>query len=205
MGTLFRRFWLPAMLSEEVPGADCAPVRLRLLGENLVGVRDTNGTVGILDAYCPHRGAPLFFGRNEECGLRCVYHGWKFNVHGTCDVHKESLAVASVAQAYGAEVVSLGPVGTRQGDIDKLIRPLQAKSKQLVFVYDAGPCGYGLYRSLTTKGSACGASPPPCFPKRRGTGSKPTGVTPGTWLGSCARGTSPPCMVPPSMMQPSAP
>jgi phenylpropionate dioxygenase-like ring-hydroxylating dioxygenase large terminal subunit len=84
MGELFRRFWLPAMLSAELPGADCPPVRLRLLGENLAGFRDTNGQVGVLDAYCPHRGAPLFFGRNEECGLRCVYHGWKFDVHGTC-------------------------------------------------------------------------------------------------------------------------
>jgi phthalate 4,5-dioxygenase len=84
MGELFRRFWMPAMLSEELPGADCPPVRLRLLGENLVGFRDTNGTVGVLDAYCPHRGAPLFFGRNEACGLRCVYHGWKFDVQGWC-------------------------------------------------------------------------------------------------------------------------
>jgi phthalate 4,5-dioxygenase oxygenase subunit len=84
MGELFRRFWMPAMLSEELPGADCPPVRLRLLGEHLVGFRDTNGTVGVLDAYCPHRGAPLFFGRNEACGLRCVYHGWKFDVHGRC-------------------------------------------------------------------------------------------------------------------------
>lgn len=84
MGELFRRFWMPAMLSEELPGADCPPVRLRLLGENLVGFRDSNGTVGVLDAYCPHRGAPLFFGRNEACGLRCVYHGWKFDVQGRC-------------------------------------------------------------------------------------------------------------------------
>lgn len=84
MGELFRRFWLPAMLSEELPGADCPPVRLRILGENLVAFRDTQGTVGVLDAYCPHRGAPLFFGRNEDCGLRCVYHGWKFDIHGAC-------------------------------------------------------------------------------------------------------------------------
>ena len=75
MGELFRRFWMPAMLSDELPGADCPPVRLRLLGENLVGFRDTDGNVGGLDAYCPHRSAPLFFGRNEGCGLRCVYHG----------------------------------------------------------------------------------------------------------------------------------
>ena len=80
MGELFRRFWLPAMLADELPKADCPPVRLRLLGEDLIAFRDTNGRVGLVDAYCPHRRAPLFFGRNEECGLRCVYHGWKFDV-----------------------------------------------------------------------------------------------------------------------------
>ena len=84
MGELFRRFWLPALLSEEIPGADCPPVRVKLLSENLIAFRDTNGAPGLLDAYCPHRGAPLFFGRNEECGLRCVYHGWKFDVNGVC-------------------------------------------------------------------------------------------------------------------------
>ena len=84
MGELFRRFWLPALLSDELPEPDCAPVRVRLLGEDLVAFRDTSGKVGLLDAYCPHRGAPLFFGRNEEAGLRCVYHGWKFDVDGSC-------------------------------------------------------------------------------------------------------------------------
>ena len=68
MGELFRRFWLPALLSEEIPGADCPPVRVKLLSENLIAFRDTNGGPGLLDAHCPHRGAPLFFGRNEECG-----------------------------------------------------------------------------------------------------------------------------------------
>ena len=84
MGELFRRFWMPAMLTEEIPGADCTPVRVMLLGENLVAFRDTDGKPGLIDAYCPHRGAPLFFGRNEESGLRCVYHGWKFDVEGNC-------------------------------------------------------------------------------------------------------------------------
>ena len=68
MGELFRRFWTPAMLSEEIPGADCTPVRVKLLGEDLVAFRDTDGKPGLIDAYCPHRGAPMFFGRNEECG-----------------------------------------------------------------------------------------------------------------------------------------
>ena len=84
MGDLFRRFWLPALLSSELPEPDCTPVRLRLLGENLVAFRDTSGEIGVLDNACPHRRASLFFGRNEECGLRCVYHGWKFDLNGDC-------------------------------------------------------------------------------------------------------------------------
>jgi phthalate 4,5-dioxygenase len=83
-GTLFRRYWQPACLSSELPEPDGAPVRVRLLGEDLIAFRDTTGAVGLVDAFCPHRRAPLFFGRNEECGLRCVYHGWKFDVAGNC-------------------------------------------------------------------------------------------------------------------------
>ncbi|HVX77891.1 MAG TPA: Rieske 2Fe-2S domain-containing protein [Bradyrhizobium sp.] len=84
MGDLFRRFWLPALLPSELPGPDCPPVRLRLLGENLVAFRDSNNRVGILHELCPHRRASLFYGRNEDCGLRCVYHGWKFDIDGNC-------------------------------------------------------------------------------------------------------------------------
>ena len=84
------------------------------------------------------------------------------------DVHKESIAVAYVAQDYGAEVISLGTVGTRQCDIDKLIRQLQSKSKPLVFVYEAGPCGDWLYRSLTTKGHGCWVVAPAVIPKKSG-------------------------------------
>jgi phthalate 4,5-dioxygenase oxygenase subunit len=84
MGELFRRFWLPAMLSTELPEPDGVPVRLRLLGEDLITFRATSGRIGCLDAYCPHRGAAMFFGRNEEDGLRCIYHGWKFDVSGDC-------------------------------------------------------------------------------------------------------------------------
>ena len=84
MGDLFRRFWHPVLLADELPEPDGTPVRLRVLGEDLVAFRDTEGKVGIIDALCPHRRAGMFFGRNEECGLRCVYHGWKFDVHGTC-------------------------------------------------------------------------------------------------------------------------
>ena len=84
MGELFRRYWIPALLSEELPGADCNPVRVRMLGEDLVAFRDSKGRPGVIDAYCPHRGAPMFFGRNEEEGIRCLYHGWKFDVNGDC-------------------------------------------------------------------------------------------------------------------------
>ncbi len=84
MGELFRRFWLPFMLAEELPGPDCPPVRTKLLGEELIAFKDTNGRIGLLDRYCPHRGTELFFGRNEECGLRCSYHGWKWDVDGNC-------------------------------------------------------------------------------------------------------------------------
>jgi len=83
MGNLLRRYWTPACLSVEV-AADGAPVRVRLLGEDLVAFRDSEGKVGLFDQHCPHRGASMYFGRNEECGLRCVYHGWKFDVDGNC-------------------------------------------------------------------------------------------------------------------------
>src|SRR4051794_7721589 len=84
MGELFRCFWLPGLLTEELPTPDGAPIRTRILGEDLVAFRDTNGQVGFIAANCPHRGASLFFGRNEESGIRCVYHGWKFDVTGQC-------------------------------------------------------------------------------------------------------------------------
>jgi phthalate 4,5-dioxygenase oxygenase subunit len=82
MGQLMRRHWIPVCLSEEVVEADGTPVRARLLGEDLVVFRDTDGRLGVLDEYCPHRRASLVYGRNEECGLRCLYHGWKFDVEG---------------------------------------------------------------------------------------------------------------------------
>jgi phthalate 4,5-dioxygenase oxygenase subunit len=83
-GALIRQYWIPALLSSELPENDGAPMRLRLLGENLIAFRDTAGRVGLVRNACPHRGASLFYGRNEEHGLRCVYHGWKFDVTGKC-------------------------------------------------------------------------------------------------------------------------
>jgi len=90
MGDLFRCYWLPFLLSEEIAEKDGAPVRVKLLSERLIAFRDTNGKIGLIDEFCPHRGPSLWFGRNEECGLRCPYHGWKFDVNGQCvDVPSE--------------------------------------------------------------------------------------------------------------------
>ncbi len=92
MGNLFRRYWMPALLSEEVPEPDSPPVRVRLLGEDLVAYRDTTGQVGLIGEFCPHRLTSLYLGRNEEDGLRCVYHGWKFDRDGNCvDMPNEPL------------------------------------------------------------------------------------------------------------------
>jgi len=84
MGELLRRYWIPSGLSQELPGPDCPPIRVKLLGERLVAFRDTHGRVGLVDEFCAHRRASLFLGRNEEGGLRCVYHGWKYNLEGNC-------------------------------------------------------------------------------------------------------------------------
>ncbi|MCW2351273.1 MULTISPECIES: Rieske 2Fe-2S domain-containing protein [unclassified Sphingobium] len=83
MGTVMRQYWIPACASSEI-AADGAPLRLMLLGEKLLAFRDTEGRVGVMDHRCPHRCASLFFGRNEKGGIRCVYHGWKFDVNGKC-------------------------------------------------------------------------------------------------------------------------
>jgi len=120
MGDLFRRFWLPALLKEETPLPDSPPVRVRLLGEDLVAFRDSEGRAGIVDAYCPHRNAPLFFGGNEESGIRCVYHGWKFDIEGQClDMpnceegpefrHKVRLPAYPTVEGAGMVWVYMGP------------------------------------------------------------------------------------------------
>jgi nitrite reductase/ring-hydroxylating ferredoxin subunit len=84
LGELFRRYWLPALLAAELPAPDSPPVRVELLSEKLVAFRDTAGRVGLIDEFCAHRGVSLWFGRNEEGGLRCPYHGWKYDVTGQC-------------------------------------------------------------------------------------------------------------------------
>ncbi len=84
MGEYFRRFWQPFALSREIAEPDCPPIRVKLMGQDLVAFRDTKGRVGLIEPHCAHRGANLFFGRNEECGIRCIYHGWKYDVNGKC-------------------------------------------------------------------------------------------------------------------------
>ncbi|HLG71742.1 MAG TPA: Rieske 2Fe-2S domain-containing protein [Chloroflexota bacterium] len=124
MGDVLRRYWMPALLARDIPEPDCPPVRVKLLGEELVAFRDTDGHVGLLEEYCPHRLASMFLGRNEECGLRCVYHGWKFDVEGTCvdmpnepatSRFKEKVRMQShpTVELGGVVGAYLGPVGKR--------------------------------------------------------------------------------------------
>ena len=90
MGAMFRSYWIPALLAEELPAIDCAPVRVKLLSESLLAFRDSNGRYGLISEFCAHRGVSLWFGRNEEGGIRCAYHGWKYDVTGQCiDVPSE--------------------------------------------------------------------------------------------------------------------
>ena len=120
MGQIMRRHWLPACLIEEVEEPDCDPVKVRLCGTDLVVFRDTNGKLGVLDELCPHRRASLVYGRNEECGIRCLYHGWKFDVDGnamelssepaeTGLVKKVKTKSYPVREAAGFVWVYLGP------------------------------------------------------------------------------------------------
>jgi phthalate 4,5-dioxygenase oxygenase subunit len=83
-GALFRRYWVPALLAEELPENDCPPVRVKILSERLLAFRDSEGRYGLIDEFCAHRGVSLWFGRNEDSGLRCAYHGWKYDVTGQC-------------------------------------------------------------------------------------------------------------------------
>ena len=84
MGELMRRYWVPFLYASELPEPDCAPVRVKLFSERLLAFRNTKGEIGLIDEFCAHRGVSLWFGRNEEGGLRCPYHGWKFATDGAC-------------------------------------------------------------------------------------------------------------------------
>ncbi len=122
MGDLVRQYWVPFYLSKDLE-ADGPPQRVRLLGENLIVFRATSGQVGLVGNHCPHRGASLFFGRNEEDGLRCVYHGWKYDVSGACvDMpneppesnfkHKIQHTAYTVRERNGLLWAYLGPLET---------------------------------------------------------------------------------------------
>src|SRR4030088_3516058 len=84
MGQLFRSYWLPARMTEELPENDCPPVRVKILSERLLAFRDTEGRLGLIDEFCAHRGVSLWFGRNEQDGIRCPYYGWKYDISGQC-------------------------------------------------------------------------------------------------------------------------
>jgi phthalate 4,5-dioxygenase len=145
MGNLLRRYWIPACLTSEIDEPDGPPARVRLLGEDLVAFRDTNGDVGLIEEQCPHRGASLFYGRNEECGLRCTYHGWKFDVTGQCtdqrsELHPfaQKIKVTSypVRESGGIVWTYMGPAETmtpfRDFGTDSLPASLVAANKELV-------------------------------------------------------------------------
>jgi phthalate 4,5-dioxygenase len=141
MGAFMREHWIPSMLSSELPAADSDPMRVMLLGEKLIAFRDSHGNVGLLQNHCPHRGASLFFGRNEEAGLRCVYHGWKFDVAGNCidmpnepaesDFKQKVKAVAYPTQERGGIVWAY--MGSR-----KTPPPLPAFESNMVATAQAG-------------------------------------------------------------------
>ena len=123
MGDLMRRYWHPFLLIDELEEADGAPVRVRLLGEDLIAFRNTNGKVGLLDERCPHRGASLFFAINQECGMMCIYHGWKFDVNGDCvdmpsDLPGSTFKDKVHATSYPC-IESAGVIWTYMGPADK--------------------------------------------------------------------------------------
>ncbi len=124
MGSMIRRYWVPAVLAEELPAPDGTPLRVQLLGERLVAFRDTNGRVGLLQEHCPHRCASLALARNEEGGLRCIYHGWKYDVSGRCVDAPTEPAASTLrdrvrARAYPTREMA-GVVWAYLGPSDKL-------------------------------------------------------------------------------------
>lgn len=123
MGKMFRQYWIPALLARELPEDDCAPVRVKLLGERLIAFRDSKGRYGLIDEFCAHRGVSLWFGRNEEGGLRCPYHGWKYDVDGNCtevtsEPEESGFCEKIKLQAY--PLIKVGDVlWTHMGDKDE--------------------------------------------------------------------------------------
>ncbi len=121
-GDLFRQYWIPAMLAEELPENDAPPVRVKLLSERLVAIRDSEGRYGLIDEFCAHRGVSLWFGRNEESGLRCPYHGWKYDYTGQCievPSEPEESGFCAKIKLTGYPLVKIGDVlWTHMGDPD---------------------------------------------------------------------------------------
>jgi phenylpropionate dioxygenase-like ring-hydroxylating dioxygenase large terminal subunit len=112
-GQMFRQYWSPALLAEELPENECPPVRVKLFSERLLAFRDTDGKYGLIDEFCAHRGVSLWFGRNEEHGLRCPYHGWKYDTTGQCiDVPSEPMesGFCQKIKLKSYPLVKIGPV-----------------------------------------------------------------------------------------------
>jgi phthalate 4,5-dioxygenase oxygenase subunit len=113
MGDLFRQYWIPALLAEELPEDGCPPVRVKLLSERMIAIRDSDGRYGLIDEFCAHRGASLWFGNNETGGLRCAYHGWKYDVTGQCvevPSEPENSSFCSKVKLTGYPLVKIGDV-----------------------------------------------------------------------------------------------
>ena len=135
MGGMLRRYWLPAIVSSEL-AADGAPKRVSLLGEKLVAFRDSRGVVGLLDESCPHRGASLVLGRNEECGIRCLYHGWKIDTGGNVTETPPEPEDSS----FGARIRTTSyPVEERGGFVWAYMGPAGTMPPPLDFEWTAGP------------------------------------------------------------------
>ncbi len=135
MGGLLRRYWMPALFAHQIPKPDCPPVRVKLLGERLVAFRDTEGRIGLIDERCPHRTVSLFFGRNEECGLRCVYHGWKFDVDRQLRRHAVRAAGLGLHAQDQDQVLPVHRA--RRGGVD-LYGPARAQARLPRLRMDAG-------------------------------------------------------------------
>jgi len=150
MGNLFRRFWLPIMLASEVGGPDSEPVKVNALGEAFVAFRDTSGKLGLLDAYCTHRRAHLFWGRNEQNGLRCVYHGWKFDVNGNCVDVPNCPEGERIAKSVGTRAY---PVMERGGMIWAYFGPKELQPEPpATEIFDA-PDSHRFIRKMIVKGN----------------------------------------------------
>lgn len=123
MGKMFRRYWMPTLLASELPENDSPPVRVKLMGERLVAFRDSKGRYGLIDEFCAHRGVSLWFGRNEEDGLRCPYHGWKYDHTGQCievPSEAEDSGFCKKIKLKGYPLVKVGDIlWTHMGDAEE--------------------------------------------------------------------------------------